>query len=60
MLKRFPERSSKLAIGCRSGVRSKAAAEWLLEMGYHSLLEIEGGWLLWSKNPKLPTNSNTV
>jgi rhodanese-related sulfurtransferase len=41
-------------------VRSKAAAEWLLELGYSSILEIEGGWLLWAANPKLPTSLNTV
>ena len=52
--RRFPDRQSKLILGCRSGVRSKSAASWLVELGYSSILDLEGGWLLWSSNPELP------
>jgi len=52
--RRFPDRQSKLVLGCRSGVRSKSAASWLVELGYSSILDLEGGWLLWSANPELP------
>lgn len=33
--------------GCRSGVRSKAAAAILLDMGYSSVTDVEGGWTAW-------------
>jgi len=56
---RYPDRESKLVIGCRSGVRSKAAADWLCEMGYSQLLEVDGGITLWASNPKLPTRQGT-
>lgn len=34
--------------GCRSGVRSKAASHILVELGYKSVSDVEGGWTAWA------------
>mmetsp|Transcript_60317 Transcript_60317/g.108616 ORF Transcript_60317/g.108616 Transcript_60317/m.108616 type:complete len:206 (-) Transcript_60317:88-705(-) len=43
----FPDKASKLVVGCAAGIRSKAAAEVLEQAGYTEVYELAdgfGGW----------------
>lgn len=42
-----PDRSTKVILHCRSGVRSMTAAEQMAEMGYSDLANVAGGILEW-------------
>ena len=41
--------NEKVIIGCRSGVRSQKAIDFLLSQGYTHLANLEGGILAWKK-----------
>lgn len=38
------DKAARLVIGCKSGGRSRRAAELLLEAGYNELVELTAGW----------------
>jgi molybdopterin/thiamine biosynthesis adenylyltransferase/rhodanese-related sulfurtransferase len=42
-----PDKSAKVILHCRSGVRSMTAAEQMAEMGYTDLANVSGGILEW-------------
>ena len=41
--------NEKVIIGCRSGVRSQKAIDFLLSQGYTHLANLEGGILAWEE-----------
>ena len=41
--------NEKVFIGCRSGVRSQTAIDFLLSQGYTHLANLEGGILAWEE-----------
>ena len=45
--KKLPDKDQTIMLYCKSGKRSAVAAEDLLEQGYTSILEIEGGITAW-------------
>ncbi|MBU8822757.1 rhodanese-like domain-containing protein [Mycolicibacterium goodii] len=45
-----PERTTPLAVYCRSGRMSQIAATALSRMGYQDVVELDGGMLAWEKS----------
>eukprot|EP00445_Apocalathium_hangoei_P004154 CAMPEP_0203851798 /NCGR_PEP_ID=MMETSP0359-20131031/7550_1 /ASSEMBLY_ACC=CAM_ASM_000338 /TAXON_ID=268821 /ORGANISM="Scrippsiella Hangoei, Strain SHTV-5" /LENGTH=185 /DNA_ID=CAMNT_0050767851 /DNA_START=48 /DNA_END=605 /DNA_ORIENTATION=- len=43
----FPDKQSKIVVGCKAGSRSKAAASVLEEAGYTELVELDDGFMGW-------------
>mmetsp|Transcript_7744 Transcript_7744/g.19690 ORF Transcript_7744/g.19690 Transcript_7744/m.19690 type:complete len:127 (+) Transcript_7744:55-435(+) len=43
----FPDKQQKIIVGCKSGVRSKAAAETLESAGYTEVIEVDDGFMGW-------------
>ncbi|MGK2954578.1 MAG: molybdopterin-synthase adenylyltransferase MoeB [Solirubrobacterales bacterium] len=56
---RVPEKSSRVLIACRSGVRSATAAEVLMGMGYEDVASVAGGILEWQEQG-LPVITSTA
>lgn len=44
---KLPDQQEKILVYCKSGIRSRAAAETLLDMGYTNIVDF-GGILDWS------------
>jgi rhodanese-related sulfurtransferase len=45
-----PEKGTAVVFYCRSGVRSRAAAELARQAGWRNIAEYTGSWLDWEKN----------
>uniref|UniRef100_UPI004056B826 rhodanese-like domain-containing protein n=1 Tax=Alistipes sp. TaxID=1872444 RepID=UPI004056B826 len=45
--KRLVKRDLPIALYCRSGRRSKIAAERLLSIGYNNIMELNSGFITW-------------
>ncbi|EKX42425.1 hypothetical protein GUITHDRAFT_73969, partial [Guillardia theta CCMP2712] len=43
MLQKFPDKNSKIVVGCQRGIRSAEAASWLCEVGYTNIVNQDGG-----------------
>ena len=52
-----PDKSQRILVQCRSGARSAAAAETLIDMGYEDVVNVGGGILEWEAQG-LPTASD--
>ena len=46
-LDRLPGKDEKIALYCRSGTMSAAAAETLVRVGYDNVWDLEGGMIAW-------------
>lgn len=55
--KAAPDKSARVIMHCRSGVRSLVAAETLVKMGYEDVVSVAGGILEWQEQG-LPTASD--
>jgi thioredoxin 1 len=49
------DKNQPIYIYCLSGGRSKKASEKLTELGFNNIIELEGGYINWSKNHPLNT-----
>ena len=56
---KVPDKSSRVLMSCRSGVRSATAAELLMEMGYEDVASVAGGILEWQEQG-LPVITSTA
>jgi rhodanese-related sulfurtransferase len=45
--KEFPDKGTKLVVGCKAGKRSAMAIGKMQEVGYTELTNIEGGYMAW-------------
>lgn len=54
-----PDKTRRVIIHCRSGVRSLAAAETLTELGYENVASVAGGIIEWAEQG-LPTASDSA
>lgn len=54
---RYPEKDSKLLIGCQMGSRSAQASAWLEEAGYETVINVEGGYSAWARDDSLPVEA---
>jgi rhodanese-related sulfurtransferase len=46
-LERLPGKDEKIALYCRSGTMSAAAAKTLVRLGYNDVWDLEGGMIAW-------------
>lgn len=51
---KFPDKATKLVLGCHMGSRSAQAAGWLEDAGYQVLVNVEGGFSAWARDDNLP------
>ena len=47
--KKFPDKSAKIIVYCKSGSRSALAVCTLKKMGYTNVVSLRGGWKAWVK-----------
>ncbi|CAM9442724.1 unnamed protein product [Sphacelaria rigidula] len=51
---KYPEKDTKLLMGCQMGSRSAKASAWLEEAGYEAIINVEGGYSAWARDDNLP------
>lgn len=44
------DKTKPVYVYCRSGARSQVAAHKMIEMGFEEVIDLDGGYLKWSKN----------
>jgi len=56
----IPDKSAKIIVYCKSGMRSALADYTLFRMGYKNVLNLKGGWEAWNLEVQKPQIENAI